>query len=345
MDKEKIKKVLQRAFALYSRTMEALSERWREHSNRRTIIVILIVGTVAIYSYQQIVRPPDNFPVDELVTVSHGASLVDASLELEASGVVRSARALRLLVTLLGHQKSVHAGDYLFKEPRDIFSVARAISIGAYGLEPIRIRIPEGATTKEMALFFSGHLQRFNSAHFLSEARPIEGHLFPDTYFFLPNANEDLVMRTLKQNFDAHIATIDPQIQSFGKPLSDVVIIASLLEREAHSTEDRRMIAGVLWNRLSKGMLLQVDAAFLYTLGKGSFQLTNNDLSSDSPYNTYKYKGLPPTAIGSPSMDSILAAVTPIKHNYLYYLADRNGVTHYSKTYAEHLRKKQLYLN
>jgi len=91
-------------------------------------------------------------------------------------------------------------------------------------------------------------------------------------------------------------------------------------------------------------VLLQVDAAFLYTLGKGSFDLTVDDLTSDSPYNTYRYKGLPPTPIGSPSLDSILAAVTPIEHNYLFYLADNTGVTHYSRTYEEHLRLKRQYL-
>src|SRR3989344_2430003 len=105
------------------------------------------------------------------------------------------------------------------------------------------------------------------------------------------------------------------------------------------------MIAGVLWNRLDEGMLLQVDAAFLYFLGKATFQLTTADLESDSPYNTYRYKGLTPGAIGNPSLNSILAAVTPVKHQYLYYLADKNGITHYSKTYAEHLRKKRLYID
>jgi UPF0755 protein len=91
-------------------------------------------------------------------------------------------------------------------------------------------------------------------------------------------------------------------------------------------------------------MLLQVDVSFLYTIGKGTFQLTNKDLMTDSPYNTYTRKGLPPTAIGSPSLDSLEAAVHPTKNNYLYYLADHNGVTYFSKTYAEHLRKKRLYL-
>jgi UPF0755 protein len=122
--------------------------------------------------------------------------------------------------------------------------------------------------------------------------------------------------------------------------------MASILEREANGRgDDRRRIAGVLWNRINKGMALQVDAAFLYTLGKGTFALTRKDLKTDSPYNTYTRKGLPPGAIGSPSMNSLIAAATPIKSDNLFYLADSDGVTHYSKTYQQHLIKKDAYID
>lgn len=339
-----LEKSLERALHAYEGVVEWLSLRSREHANRRTILILIVLGAAALYTYLAFVRPPDDFPINELVTVSEGESLSRISDELERNSVVRSSNALRIAVTLMGHEHDVRSGDYLFKEPRDLISVARAIAIGAFGLEPMRIRIPEGATTKEMAMIFGGRLLRFNNERFLEEAGPLEGYLFPDTYFFLPNATEDLVIRTMRQNFDTQITAIQDKIDAFGKPLKDVVIMASLLEREARKMEDRQKIAGVLWNRLKLGMLLQVDAAFLYTIGKGTYQLTAQDLKSDSPYNTYRYKGLPPSAIGSPSLSSVLAAVTPVKHKYLYYLADRNGVTYYSVTYAEHLRKKNAYI-
>lgn len=342
---EPLQKFLERAFATYDRVLEELSLRWREHANRRTIVILIVGGALMTYLFLSFVRPPENFPINELVTVPDGASLADTSAIMQKNGVVRSATALRIVVALSGHQREVHAGDYLFKEPLDMFSIARAISIGAYGLEPLRIRIPEGATTREMTIILKNRLLRFDEKKFLTEAQPEEGFLFPDTYFFLPNATEDLVIRTMRQNFDTQVMIITPEIKAFGKPLQDVVTMASLVEREARNPSDRRMIAGVLWNRLDRGMLLQVDAAFLYTLGKGSFKLTTQDLTTDSPYNTYLNKGLPPGPIGSPSLDSLRAAVTPTKSSYLYYLADRKGVTHYSKTYAEHLRKKNLYLN
>ena len=104
------------------------------------------------------------------------------------------------------------------------------------------------------------------------------------------------------------------------------------------------MIAGVLWRRLKLHMPLQVDATFIYILGKSTFQLTTADLKVDSPYNTYRYPGLPAGPIDSPSLNSLKAAVTPIDMGYIYYLADKNGTTYYSKTYPEHVRKKNVYL-
>ncbi len=309
------------------------------------MLALIFGGTTLVTGYIGIVQPPDQFPIDALVTIPQGATLSETASSFEQLGIVRSGLALKVLLTLAGRQEDVHAGDYLFKEPKNMFVVGRAIVVGAYGLEPIRIRIPEGATTAKMAKIFGAQLQRFDTENFVEIAQPREGYLFPDTYFFLPNATEELVLSTMRGNFDTQLMTIQDKIDAFGKPLDEVVIMASLLEREAENFEDRRKIAGVLWNRLDRGMLLQVDAAFIYTLGKGSFDLTNADLTNeDDPYNTYVHKGLPPGAIGSPSLESLLAAVTPVEHSYLYYLADRNHVTHYSKTYQEHLRLKKKYL-
>lgn len=338
------KESLEHFFDRGSERLTEISERWRLHTNRRTLLALIFGGTTLVTSYIGIVQPPEEFPIDVLITIPQGATLSETADSFENQGVIRSSLSLKVLITLAGRQDEVHAGDYLFKEPKNLFVVARAIALGLYGLEPTRIRIPEGATTAKMAKIFGAQLQRFNEKRFLEIAQPQEGFLFPDTYFFLPNATEELVFSTMRQNFDTQIATIQDKVDAFGKPLEDVVIMASLLEREAENSDDRRKIAGVLWNRLQRNMLLQVDAAFIYTLGKGSFDLTVDDLKSDDPYNTYVNKGLPPGAIGSPSMDSLLAAVTPVEHNYLYYLADKRHVTHYSKTYEEHLRKKRLYL-
>ena len=120
--------------------------------------------------------------------------------------------------------------------------------------------------------------------------------------------------------------------------------MASLLEEEAATLEDRQIIAGILWRRMAAGMPLQVDAVFPYIIGKNSFELTTNDLKTDSPYNTYTNRGLPPGPITNPGLDSILAAVTPQKTSYVYYLSDHDGNFHYSTTYEQHLQAKAKYL-
>ncbi len=340
----RLKEFLERSFDTWHVVVKEMLVRWHQNTNRRTLEIILCGGIIAAGMYLFVISPPGNFPVNTLVSVPEGSSLRSLSGNLRSEGVVRSAFVLRALVSVMGRERSVRAGDYLFKEPRNIFSVARALSIGQFGLEPLRVRIHEGAMVKEMALIFSRQLERINADRFLSKALPEEGYLFPDTYFFMPNATEDTIILAMRQNFDQHIEEIATQIASSTRTLAEIVTMASIVEREARDPDDRRMIAGVLWNRLERGMALQVDVTFLYTIGKGTFQLTTQDLMSDSPYNTYRYKGLPPSPIGSPSLDSLLAAAEPTKNDYLFYLADNSGVTYFSKTYSEHLRKKRLYL-
>lgn len=324
---------------------QRIALEWRENSNRRSMLIILFGGGAALLLYMYVIAPPKDFPVGSLVTVEEGATAAEVAHILEEQGVVRQSESFRAAVMLLGRDRGVRAGDYLFKEPKDVIAVARAITTGAYGLEPIRIRIPEGATTRTMAKLYASQLQRFDPEKFIEKAQPQEGYLFPDTYFFLPNATEDIVIDAMRQNFDTQIESLVGDITKFGKPLKDIVIMASILEKEAHTYQDRQMISGVLWRRLKIDMALQVDAAFLYSLGYTTFDLTKADLANkDDPYNTYANKGLPPGAIGSPSLSSLRAAVNPIDKGYLFYLADRNHITHYSKTYEEHLRLKALYL-
>ena len=326
--------ILARGLGSVDQFEERLSSRWRENSNRRTILILLILGLLSVYTYLYLIRPPDSFPIKKIVTIPSGLSGSEIADILQAEHVVRSALMFRVMTVLTGHVRELHAGDYIFVKPLNAYYVARTVGIGAYGLLPIKIRIPEGATVRQMATLFSISLQDFNAPSFLVKAQPLEGYLFPDTYYFLPNANENTVIAAMRQDFDLHIATIQKQIEHFGRPLSEDVIMASILEREAANTQDRQMISSVLWNRIRKNMPLQADVTIQFTLPKADSQLTMADLQSDSLYNTHNHKGLPPGPIGSPSLDSLLASVTPVKSNYLFYLADSSGITHYCDTFA-----------
>jgi UPF0755 protein len=322
-----------------------ISLAWNSGANQRSFALLMVFCVPVIVAYLLLVRAPHAFPLNELVAIEEKSSLTSIAESLEEQHVVRSAEALTIVVRLMGGAEKVHAGDYMFKRPEDVFTLAQRIIDGRFGLEPVRIRIPEGSTAKQMAPLFAKALPRFDEEHFLEIATPQEGKLFPDTYFFLPNAREEEVVRTLTENFDTKIAPLKEKIEAFGKPLEEVIIMASLLELEASRFNDRRMISGVLWNRINKGMMLQVDAAFLYFLGRTTYTLSLEDLKHESPYNTYKYKGLPPGPIANPSVASIEAAVTPVEHKYIFYLADYSGNTYYSRTYAEHLEKKRIYID
>ncbi|HET8580940.1 MAG TPA: endolytic transglycosylase MltG [Candidatus Paceibacterota bacterium] len=317
---------------------------WMKDANKRSTYILLTIIIAVSLVYWLLLSPPPAFPTSDIITIPQGASLTGTAQELADAHIVRSAAVLRLIVTLEGGQGNVVAGDYQFATPVNAFSVAHLITTGTFGLVPVRITVPEGATVDQIADLFGAHLKKFDKAAFVAKAKPLEGFLFPDTYFFLPNADQDQVMRTMLSNFQMQIAPLQPAIATSTHSLSDIVIMASILEKEARDYTDRQKIAGVLWKRIAIGMPLQVDSVFLYSLGKSTFDLTKQDLQSDSPYNTYVNKGLPPTPIDNPSLSSIKAALDPIDTGALFYLADNNGVTHYSKTYAQHLEFKAEYL-
>ena len=239
------------------------------------------------------------------------------------------------------------SGEYFFPGPENIFTIVWRLVHGDRELVPIRVRVPEGATAQQISDLLAQDIPDFDDTTFIKEAKPDEGMLFPDTYLFLPGEDPSVVLNTLLTNFQNHISASSTAeaIAAFGKSQSDVLTMASIVEREGATTADRKMIAGVLWNRIAKGMKLQVDAVFPYIIGVNSLQLTKADLLTDSPYNTYLYKGLPPGPISNPSLDSILATVEPAKTKDLYYLSDLNGVVHYCATYACQLANQKKYLN
>lgn len=335
---------IQKFYAWSDKLQNRLSNDWREHSNRRTLIVAVILGALVASLYLFVIQPPVHFPIDQLVSVPEGESVGTISQTLYEDGVIRSPLVFKLLVEILGHDRGVQAGDYEFKQPEDILSVAHALSVGEFGLVPVRIRIPEGATMQEMAAIYSAQLSRFNAENFLAQTSIDEGYLFPDTYFFLPNATESTVIQAMRQDFDQQVASIQPIMASSTHTFADIITMASIVEDEASNTQDRQMIAGILWRRITQNQPLQADPTLVYSTGKADSQLTIEDLKSDSPYNTYVRRGLPPTPIGSPSLDSIEAAAEATSSPYLYYLADRNGITHYAKTWKQQLSNERTYL-
>jgi UPF0755 protein len=289
-------------------------------------------------------RAPTDFPVNSTYTVEKGIGLSSLTIDLHNKNIIRSPFWFKVFSVLFGGTKGVMAGDYALNSSQNIITLAQRINNGNFDLKLISITIPEGLNVFEIGKLVSQKFLKINVVDFVKLASSDEGYLFPDTYLFLPNATTEDIIAELKNNFAKKIETIKDDITNFKKPLVDIIKLASIVEEEARTTETRRVVAGILWQRLDLGMPLQVDASFKYINGKVTKDLTLADLKIDSPYNSYLYKGFPPTPICNPGLDSIRAVTNPIKTDYLYFLSDKVGEMHYAKTFAEHLRNKERYL-
>lgn len=305
------------------------------------IVVVFFLGIVLVW--QQVKAPSDGvYPAS--FEIKSGQSLFSISSELYEQGLIRSRRLFEIAMISLGSDRSVSFGEFYFEKPLSVIEIAFRISGKEFGVEKVRVTFPEGFTTKEMATRLSSAFPAFDVAVFESLTKNYEGYLFPDTYSFFPSVREEFIVETMKQNFEKKIASFKEEIALSGRTQEEIVIMASLLEKEARGENDNDVIAGILWKRLDMGMRLQVDAPFLYLLGKGSSELTRADLQIDSPFNTYRYGGLPPSPINNPGVESIRAALNPKESPYLFYLHDAQGRVHYGRTYAEHLQNIKNHL-
>jgi UPF0755 protein len=194
----------------------------------------------------------------------------------------------------------------------------------------------------QIAETFSSKLHDFNQLNFLKEAKAFEGTLFFDIYFFLSTDTEKDVINAMRKNFEKKFSPLRKDLNGFKE--SQVIIMASIIEKESNGDDDRVAISSILWKRIEDKMPLQVDATFLFLIGKESSELTRADLGLKSPYNTYINKGLPPGPISNPGIETLTAAMSPVKTQYLFYLHDKDGVVHYAKTFEEHKKNKQKYL-
>lgn len=277
------------------------------------------------------------------VLVEEGMTTAEIARVFDESGVVYSKSLLQILLVARGAERSVQAGLYSFAEPVSTWEASARLLHGE-GLSQRQVRLQEGSTRAQMAEVLTLELPTFDAEEFLAATEGKEGYLFPDTYTFYLAATAEEVAEILEDTFYERVNTIEDLLIESGRSLEEAVIMASLIEREAYDPTDRRLISGVLWNRLEIGMALQVDAPFYFLLGKASSELTLNDLEIDSPFNTYLYPGLPPAPIASPSLDSIEAALDPTPSDYLFYLSDEDGVTHFAEDFEQHKANKQKYL-
>jgi UPF0755 protein len=303
-------------------------------------LIIIVVG-----GYTFAFAPPSDFPQGKTVVIARGASVSDIANELFDAHVIKHSTALWFTLRVSGTSDRVQAGTYLFATKENVFTIAHRLTTGASGLPLVRVTFPEGMTVRDIGTEIHTALPQISVQDFVSAGKSSEGYLFPDTYLFLPDTSITVIIETMRKTFDIKIQALSSDIAASGHSLADVMTMASLVEKEARTDLNRRIVAGILWDRLALSMPLQVDAVFGYIFDRDTYSPSFADLKVDSPYNTYTHKGLPPGPICNPGLASIDAAIHPTKTKYLYYLTDKDGVMHYATTYVAHQANQQKYLH
>ncbi|MCK9361546.1 endolytic transglycosylase MltG [Patescibacteria group bacterium] len=305
-------------------------------------------------------------PVPTAFVVPENATVAEVASRLEAEKLIPSAWRYRLYARIDRAASRPKSGEYQLRVGSSYREIARSLALGPERDE-VQIRVIEGWTVEDItaqleeahqippdvthalvgkgvnrAPFDSSLRAEYPFLKNLPGNRSLEGYLYPDTYRVWGDQLPDSLIRKQLDEFGGLFATttVGPQSAPL-KTLDDVIILASIVEAEVRDVSDKRTVAGIFLNRLAAGMALQTDASIGYITGSGRSRSTAKDLSIDSPFNTYKYPGLPPAPINNPGAESIRAVLDPSPNDYLYFLTDTAGNVYYGRTLEEHAANRR----
>ena len=317
----------------------------KEITQYKKFFHLFIFVHILFFIYGFFVEAPGGFEANTTITIETDVTASEVANVLLENNLIRSKGVTLGLFYLTGATDEIKSGEYLFSKRESIYDIRERLVSGTYNIPFVRVTVQEGLHNRDIAKAINKKLPHISEEAFLSLTKNLEGKLHPDTYKFHYNENVEKVVDTMVARQQEILEELSGYINNEKFTIDEILTIASIVEREASNNTDRRYIAGILLNRLRKDIPLQVDVSFYYINGKNTFNLSTSDLREDHPYNTYTRKGLPPTPIGAPSRSSILAVLNPIASDFIYFLADKTGKTHYSVTYEEHLEKKRKYIN
>lgn len=338
--------------------------RKKQRKNFGPILVILLAAVIGgiVFGYNSVfnnTKPVDagNHDLQEFV-VDKGASTKKIAAQLEEAGLINSSLSFQVYVKQNGFDGKLRNGTYLLSSGMSTEEIVDSLLNGIG--ETIKFTIPEGYTTEEIAgVFVTNNIMSeedfwqviengdFSQYDFLADQpmdrHRLEGYLFPDTYIIAKGSSPEAVIKAMLDRFSVVKSSL-PDNKS-GLSFDDMVILASLVESEARVDEDRDIIASVYLNRMETDMPLQCDATVQYAMPERKERLLYSDYKYESPYNTYLFTGLPPTAICNPGEKSLIAACQPADTEYFYYLWDKttDGNHVFAKTYNEHLKNRERY--
>jgi len=312
------------------------------------LLVLVLASTWLVGDMLHFARTPaSSEPAEVMVEVPVGMSVTALSELLHGQGLVRSAGKFRWLVRFKGAARQIKAGEYQLSTGLRPGELLNKITRGEVRLH--QITFPEGYTLKQIAELLEAS-KLVNAESFIAaatdppfihslgiEATSLEGYLFPDTYRFARGLPVETMLRSFVTMFNHHFGPVqEEQARNLGFTRHQVVILASVVEKETAVAEERPLIAGVFLNRLRKRVRLQSDPTVIYGLRNFDGNLTRAHLQKDTPYNTYTRRGLPIGPICNPGAASIQAVLNPTSTPYLYFVAKKDGTHHFSTNLVEH---------
>lgn len=337
-------------------------------SNKKRLAIItslILIFIFAVFIWREIYIPKNIFDKTTIVfAIKKGDSLEIISENLNSKELIKSGDFFKLYVTFLGISKKLQAGTYAISPSMNIDDIAgvffrgEAIAknlkiIEGWDLKDIFENVSrEGLYAKDSILkaLYSAEVQQFISGFkYLGEdakKTDYEGYFFPDTYKITLDTTAEDFVKNIFANFDKKLTPdLRKEIERQKKSVEEIIIMASIIEKEVKNFNDKKIVSGILWKRIKIGMPLQVDSTLLYNndIVDGNRVLIS-DTKVASPYNTYLNKGLTPGPICNPGIESIKAAIYPTNTNYLYYLSASGGTTIFSETFDQHKAAKFRYL-
>jgi len=315
-------------------------------------LVVALLATI----YVHFLSPPSLERHSKVVNILAGTSFHEISRILEENGIVRDRRSFYLLARFENAIPKVKAGEYELHTSMTPSAVLEKLIRGDVIKYPVTF--PEGFTIYQIGEILEQakvcgkefFLEKAKDHNFIAaldlDGDSLEGYLFPDTYNFPKGFGEEQVIRQMVARFKTVYASLSKRAEQFGLSRRDVVILASMIEKEAKDDQDRRLISAVFHNRLNRGMALQSDPTAIYDLKKRkprNEKITRQDLLRKSPYNTYQILGLPKGPIANPGLRSLQAVLYPADVNYLYFVSKNDRTHHFSSTLEEHNRAVARY--
>ncbi|HLC64464.1 MAG TPA: endolytic transglycosylase MltG [Patescibacteria group bacterium] len=331
----------------------------------KTSIAIIILAAVSVwvfYTYQITISASDSAEIVNF-EIKSGEGVNQISRNLYDQGLINNMLYFEIYVWQKNLERNFIAGVHELSGKLNIKEVTARLTNP--GDSELTITIIEGLSNKDIAEYLvekelikendflnlvSQNLSQFVNAYGFLEDKPadadLEGYLFPDTYRVFKNASATEIVKKMLDNFDHKLTEkMRADIASREKTVFEIITLAAIIEKEVRTPEDMRIVSDIFNKRLEAGIALQSDATINYITGQGRIQPSLADLEVDSPYNTYKHRGLPPTPIVNPGLNAILAAIYPEANPYYYFLTTKDtGEVIYSRTYEEHLANKAKYL-